>query len=361
MTGAFIIETQKQLSEDPAVTTAFILTQIAMQLNQSMVIPATTVAPFDRPSPTSRAINSLYFASLGFSLANITIGLLCLQWLRGLAAQPKGIPARTFLLFRHRRDRAFQEWGAKGMILTLPLLLLASLLSFFAALLISTLSFGWGVAAPLFIIITAILITLFFTTFAPGVAILWNAVLVDTWPEDVTFPPFHSLQSWVVLQGLLTFKRILTYLFEFSTAVTLPALQSAPDWVTVDQFWADWSGSQTQRRISTLFPLALSFGKAEDRDTIYRCYSDLFPSDLFIPALRRLAVYRRIAEQVSSFNEPTLLQVQNQLVRHFASLLNDGERLQDLGSLEVELNMDHFFISAGASLLPTLTGSYRTH
>ena len=355
VTGAFTIETQKELSEDPAVTTAFVLTQIALQLNQSISIPSTTIAPFHRPSTTSRAVNSLFFASLGLSLAKITIGLLCLQWLRGLAAQPKGTSAQNFLLFRHRRDRAFQEWGAKGMILTLPLLLLASLVSLFGALLVSTSSVDWVVAIPLFIILISALNVLLFTTFAPGVAILRNALFDNTWPpEHITFPPFHSLQSWVVLQGLLKLETLLTYAFDLSRRVTLPMLHSASDWATVDQFWTDWLGSHAQRHASALSPLALSFAKKEDQDAIYHCYSDLFPSNAVTPGRRRLDVYRHIVERVPKVRGPTLLQVQDQLVHHLVCLLNSGKHLQDLGSLHVEAAMDHFFISSGIFLYTVL-------
>ena len=345
MTSAFIVETQKELSEDPAITTAFILTQIARQLNHSISIPATNVGPFDGPSPTSRAVNCLFYTSLGLSLTNVTIGLLCLQWLRGLGARCNGIPPRTYLLFRHRRDQAFQQWGARGAVLALPLLLLTSLISFFVAILLYTSSIDWAIALPLYIILGTALLVLSFTTFMPAFTNIRYTLFVQQWPEAMTFPPFHSLQSWIVLRALLKCVPLLGCLKNLRLTTALPALQSALDWVRVDQFWADWAGSSTQRRRSTSFPLELSFGKSDDQHAVYHCFNDLLPAQADLPGTRRLHVYRHMVQQVLD-SGPTLLQVNNQFIRHLASLLNSGKCLQDLGEVDFEW-MDFFYLSSG--------------
>ena len=347
MTGAFIIETKKELYEDPARTTAFILTQIVQQPNSSISIPQTTFGAFVGPSPTSRAVNCLFYTSLGFSLANVTVGLLCLQWLRGLGARCDGITPQTYLLFRHRRDQAFQRWGAKGTILTLPLLLLASLISFFVAILLYTSSIDWAIASPLYIIFGIAFLFLLFTTFTPAFVNIWYSLFTQQWPEDVAFPPFHSLQSWIVLRALLGCVPLFRRLTKIRPSAALPALQCALDWVRVDQFWTDWTGSWGQRCTSTIFPLVLSFGTRHDQDAVYHCFNDLFPAQGDLPGTRRLHVYRRMVQHVPD-SGPTLLQANNQLIRHLASLLNGGKRFQDLGKLDVELRMESFHLSSGS-------------
>jgi len=232
------------------------------------------------------------------------------------------------------------------MILTLPLLLLASLVSFFAALLISISSVDWAVACPLYIILIATLLVLLFTTFSPGLVMFWYVVTKIDWPEHVTFPPFHSLQSWIVLQMLVRPVRIFARITGYKST-SFSALLSAPDWVAVDRFWADWTGSPAQRHTSVHFPLALCFWKEEDKDAVFHCYNDLFPTHTVIPGRRQLDVYRRIVERLPVIRGPTLLQVQDQLIRHLASLLNSGKHLEHLGPLHVEKGMDHYCISPG--------------
>ena len=318
-----------------------------MQLNQSIVIPATSVSPFDGPSSNSRAINSLFYTSLGLSLANVTIGLLCLQWIRSLGAQCPGIEAKTFLLFRHRRSHAFEAWGAKGMILALPLLLLMSLLSFFIALLISVSSGDWAVASPLYAILIALLAIILVTTFAPAIVNLWHGAM-SHWPGDAPFPPFHSLQSWIMFQGLNNCILLFHHIVGWPVSNGYRAYHSLPDWVQVDQFWAFTLASQLQRRASILFPLTLSFSKAADSELLYHCCSDAFPENEVVGGCgRRLGIYRRIVENAKGINATALLRVQDQLVRCFVGLINCGTPLANLGSLIVENNMDFDFVSSG--------------
>ena len=319
-----------------------------MQLNQSIAIPATTFSPFDGPSSNSRAVNSLFYTSLGFSLANVTIGLLCLQWIRSLGTECPGIGAESFLIFRYRRNRAFEAWGAKGTILALPLLLLMSLLSFFTAMLFYVSSEDWAVASPLYAILLALLAVIWVTTFAPAIVNLWYALSIAHWPKDVLLPPFHSLQSWIVLQGLINCIRLLYHFADREVPTAIETLHSVSDWVEVDQFWADWLPTQVHRRASILFPLKLSLAKRKWSELIFHCYSDLLPEDKSMGGCsRRLAVYRHIAQNSKSFVGTTLLRVQDELVRHLIGLLNSGTRLENLGPLTVENDMHFYFLSPG--------------
>ena len=150
------MESQKRLSEDPTLTSAVVLLQIARQLNESIGLPDTRLKAFGRPSPVERAFNSLFYASLGLSLANVTLGLLCMQWIRGMKYESPGTPSDNYPALRFCRYLGFEQWGAKGIIAALPLLLLSALLTFCAGLLAFASDGDWIASIPLYIILPSI-------------------------------------------------------------------------------------------------------------------------------------------------------------------------------------------------------------
>ncbi|KAG6901864.1 hypothetical protein C0995_007090 [Termitomyces sp. Mi166 len=137
---AFIIESYKTLSPDPSYTTNVLLAQISRQLatmsnastsfNTSEVI----LSPFE--VPTSALIcNTLWFLSLGFSLACALSATLVEQWVRNY------LQATESRLAPHERARiiAYLYHGVKKfrmatLVEAIPLLLHVSLLLFFLGL-----------------------------------------------------------------------------------------------------------------------------------------------------------------------------------------------------------------------------------
>ena len=342
------MDTQTSVLEEQNTNVVFILAQIALQLNQSMTLPA--ASPFEGPSPTERAINCLFYISLGFSLANVTIGLLCLQWLRELKAESPGIPRQDYPAFRYNRHFGFQVWGAKGIILALPLLLLASLLSFFAALLFLVSSTDWVVASPLYIILISVVVVVLATSFIPGLVSVRYAAFHVGLSDVAASPPFRSLQSWIVLQGLVKSLALFYRITKWTNRHRFTELSLCPDWGRVDQLWAGWSAGR--RDPSMILPLVLSTGKKEDQEAIYHCYNDMYSKVVEPPpGGKRLDIYRHFVRYGWSLPAPTLKQVEDQLVRHIVGLLNSGCRLQDLGGLGVEIGMDIFYITAGTPFL----------
>ena len=333
--------------EHPVLAAALILSQIALQFNQSITLPKSSTSPFDGPSPTSRAINSLFYTSLGFSLANVTIGLLCLQWLRELKAESPGIPRQGYPAFRYNRHLGFQVWGAKGTILALPLLLLASLLSFFVALLFLTSSMDWLSSSPLYIILVSVLFFVLATTVIPGlVAVKYGAFHVG-FSDVAPSPPFRSLQSWIVLQGLVKLIALYYRTIKRTARHRFVEISLCPDWGRIDQLWAGWANGR--RDASMILPLVLSTGKKEDQEAIYQCYSDTYSKfEKPPPGGKRLDIYRKFVRYGRRLPAPTLKQVEDQLVSHVAALLNSGRSLQDIGGLGIEVNMDMFYITSGA-------------
>ena len=114
------MESQKSLSEDPVVTSTLILSQIARQLNQSIALPDTTLATFSGPTSLDRAVNSIFYGSLALSLGSVTLGLLCLQWIRGMKSEPPGLTSREYHSLRYAKFQAFDVWGARYIMLHLP-------------------------------------------------------------------------------------------------------------------------------------------------------------------------------------------------------------------------------------------------
>ncbi|KAJ7689804.1 hypothetical protein B0H17DRAFT_859838, partial [Mycena rosella] len=81
---AFLIESYKTLSPDQGAITIAILAQISLQLQGGSNVSAVDVAPLMTVRPTSAALvcNTLWFLSLGFSLACALISTLVEQWSR---------------------------------------------------------------------------------------------------------------------------------------------------------------------------------------------------------------------------------------------------------------------------------------
>jgi len=225
------MESLGKLEEDPASLSVVLLAQLIKQVNQSAQLPNIESQPFVSASSRDEVVNALWFTSLALSLANVTIGLLCLQWIQEFNKQGDLFDDAEYFTLRAAREHGLKHWGAKAIISTLPVLLIASIVTFFIGLLV----FIWGltpkIVVPVFIILLATCALLIFTTFGPA----FIARRQSSRRASKSAPmPFRSLQSWLVLRVTVFF----THMF---TADWASAVFDCPDWLSLDRLWASWS------------------------------------------------------------------------------------------------------------------------
>ena len=342
--GGFVVESQKGLSEDPAITSAVILLQIARQLNESIGLPNTDFMAFGGPSPVERAFNSLFYASLGLSLANVTLGLLCLQWIRGMRHEPPGVPRRQYPDLRYTRYLGFERWGAKGIISALPLLLLAALLTFFVGLLTFASHGDWISSIPLYIVLLSVFAIVLFTTFVPGLVVILNSAFRKG-SEFPSVPPFRSLQSWIAMQGFIHIFQAVNRIFKVNPFGAFVSLRKCLDWGQLDQLWTRWSVIEPEDSI--FFPLILSTGTLDDMNTISNICEEVFSQE-DDPKFRKLAVLKQLASYGTLLPATTLGDISELLITELVALINVGTSLDALSSaFEIEKKMVLDFVPTG--------------
>ena len=346
MTATFIIESQKDLSEDPAKTAAVLLSFIAMQFNGSASPPSTSIELFNRAPPIARAITSLFYVSLALSLANVTLGLLSLQWIRDLTFEPPGILDKDFLHFRCVRYDGFRKGGGKGVIVVLPVILLLSLGTFFAGLLIYVSDMDWTVAIPLYVVLTAVFTIMAFTTVIPSFVVVFHTSFHSAGDKSAftSMPPFRSLQSWIALQIVIYGFSILKATLGFQTYDSFRSLRYCPDWGRVDQLWMRWFSNLEKESI--VAPLILSTSNPEDVENVARCYEEIDPTGQpSSPDATRLRVLRNFVEFGPEKLPPyTLGQVANQLISHLVSMVQRSCPIKDFGTFSTEDKMGKLLI-----------------
>ncbi|KAF9053033.1 hypothetical protein BJ165DRAFT_1444946 [Panaeolus papilionaceus] len=134
---AFVVESQQLLEEDPAITTALLLSQIASQLagnSSQQDTLQTTLEPFDDESLAQAfRVNSLLFVSLVLSLATALFGIMVLQWIRAFRKR-ESLSYKQLLCLRQSRYQSLVKWKIPEIVTMLPVLLQVSLVIFFAGL-----------------------------------------------------------------------------------------------------------------------------------------------------------------------------------------------------------------------------------
>lgn len=146
--------------------TVILLSQIATQLGAN--ISATSTAKSSPDVVFSRRLNALWFASLVFSLAAASIGILVKQWLRefmsGVASSP-----RESARIRQFRFEGLLRWKVPEIIALLPVMLQMALAFFLVGLLYLLWSLDDVVAGVITIFVTASLLFLVLTTILPSI------------------------------------------------------------------------------------------------------------------------------------------------------------------------------------------------
>ncbi|CUA75552.1 hypothetical protein RSOLAG22IIIB_05950 [Rhizoctonia solani] len=158
---AFVIESYKNLKEDPADVSAQTLLVISQTLSSlanasqpatSMPVSAEEAAPF-RASASTICVNVLWFLSLSLSVAITLVSMLakewCLEFMSGRAGPP-GAQARR----RQQRWDGLESWRMKEVLTVLPSLIHLSLLLFAIGLCVFLWNVHYGVAIPVVIVTT---------------------------------------------------------------------------------------------------------------------------------------------------------------------------------------------------------------
>ncbi|KAJ6550797.1 hypothetical protein DFH09DRAFT_988655 [Mycena vulgaris] len=134
---AFLIESYRDLSPDPAESTVTLLKQIVGQLNGSAnnphyMIPETSIFT---PPVSALLCNALWFISLTLSLTCALVATLVEQWARDFLhrADIRSAPVERARIFSYLYY-GFKRFKMHSVVEVLPLLLHASLVLFFAGL-----------------------------------------------------------------------------------------------------------------------------------------------------------------------------------------------------------------------------------
>ncbi|KAI0075018.1 hypothetical protein K474DRAFT_1571015, partial [Panus rudis PR-1116 ss-1] len=113
---SFLIESYRNLQEDPAEVTVRLLTYISLQLANA----TTTSGPFTTdptllfqqpfiPSSSAGRVNVLWFASLNLSLMTASLSILAKQWLREFLAGEHTSP-QAHLRIHYFRYPGLAKW-----------------------------------------------------------------------------------------------------------------------------------------------------------------------------------------------------------------------------------------------------------
>ncbi|KAJ1307692.1 hypothetical protein OPQ81_001783 [Rhizoctonia solani] len=167
---AFLIESAKNLQEDPTETAAASLQEATILLRAiaaGQVLNSTS--PVDTgfvPSPVAVWVNAIWFLSLSLSVSVSLVAMLAKQWcysyMSGRTGQPH-VQARQ----RQRRLDGLEHWKMPGILAFLPTLMHVSLILFFVGLTIYLWDIHIGVAIPVLAITALTFIFYAMTTILP--------------------------------------------------------------------------------------------------------------------------------------------------------------------------------------------------
>ena len=159
---AFLIESYKNLQEDPQQTMITLLRQISLQTNNYTIVAGrliSAVTPEPTPTPFSAAltdirVNVCWFSSLVLSLSSASFGMLLQQWLREYLYIDRTVPQER-LRIRYFRARGLEVWKLYEIASVLPLILQVSLLLFFVGLCFFTASVHSSIGTATLLLVCA--------------------------------------------------------------------------------------------------------------------------------------------------------------------------------------------------------------
>ncbi|KAH7090921.1 hypothetical protein BKA62DRAFT_663952, partial [Auriculariales sp. MPI-PUGE-AT-0066] len=174
--SAFLIESSKQLKQDPVETTVKSILAVLILDGTNFTTPPSLSAQFT-PTNGAKWINGLWFTSLALALVVSLLAILCKQWLVGYnstmqssAGDARRWAARHFVL-----SRGLSDWGVDAFISGLTVLLHGSLFLFLA-----------GLSAYLRGLIWPVYLAILSLTSATGAFYVASILAPFVWPECPT-------------------------------------------------------------------------------------------------------------------------------------------------------------------------------
>ena len=330
---AFVIQVQNDGMD--SVTVA-LLSQLVLQGNQNATLPLAVSASSSSTSQL-RLINAFLYTSLALSIANVTLGVLCLQWMEELVDDAPAAKQETYCDLRVSRFGGFIK-GARPFVLALPLILLCSLVSFLGGFL-AFLGIGdWVVAAPVYIVLAIVLVIGIVTTLWPTISTISAPFFEHSVPSFN--PPYRSIQSWITLQVVI---KVLAWFHEwrYGEAVEcktsiFPArfheifLSKWKDWLDLDVLWASWFPEASAKAF--LLPASLSVGSKEDMDAVFHCFDEWKNSDGHVttPAVSGAAGGRELSVLRYLASETRIRAWETRFMEQFVRIVNCGTSISAL-------------------------------
>ncbi|KAF5353262.1 hypothetical protein D9756_008108 [Leucocoprinus leucothites] len=285
--GAFALESFHGVRQEPTDTTALLLrTLITIQLNATNPQPNLPVDlnPQAPVTAAARRINIYNFLSLILSLSVVMSGILCLQWLREYAQDPHGIPGprHEHLGIRYMRSQGMRKWGVFTILKLLPLILLLSLLLFFAGIIELLLGVDQSATIVASVVVGITSSFMLITTILPAVQSFW----IHFFPtHQLPECPYKSPQAWIFYQFLARPIRFIKWTIAKCRGEHLPDDPTVIDIFNL-QTWSgyDWLVYSNHRRLPAAIANA-GFGvhwlgrmylqEKQLADALYQCIKDL--------------------------------------------------------------------------------------
>ena len=235
-----MIESYQSLQQDPNDVNSFLLQQILLQLSTNSsadVVPSLLPPPFT-PSTTNVRVNVFWFMSLSLSLSTVFVGILCMQWLREYQRSSPLDPQEVISL-RQLRYQGLMAWKVPEILMSLPILLYASLILFFVGLIDLLWSVNLAVAISVTVISALVLLFLLATTLLPSLQLYFISDNQLRKPQC----PYKSPQSWSVhrlVTSVVQFTNPSSSIFKTSfRVVRYKPFFADKSWVDHDKRWLD--------------------------------------------------------------------------------------------------------------------------
>ncbi|KAG8942807.1 hypothetical protein FRC03_002874 [Tulasnella sp. 419] len=157
---AFIVESYKDLKQDPSELTNNLLRNMMRTIHQSSFTEADLLLDYDGPPSRAIVVNFFFFASLCCSLFTAFGAVIGKQWLAhyGRESQLRSPSAKG--IERQRKYMGLEKWKFQAVVETLPTLLQFSLFFFFIGLI----DFMWplNIVVGILILVLSVLTLLFY-------------------------------------------------------------------------------------------------------------------------------------------------------------------------------------------------------
>ncbi|PPQ93762.1 hypothetical protein CVT25_008142 [Psilocybe cyanescens] len=168
---AFIVESYKNLQQNPADVMVILLSQIASRLDGPLNSSAATLAPPNQtpfvPDASAIRVNAFWFISLVLSLTTVLVGIVSLQWLREHLVYSDLSPREKYATY-HMRAEGLKKWHVDKIFTAMPLLLQCALVLFLGGIIDFLHAIGyWTVTIPVTVVVAFTLTFLIATTFLP--------------------------------------------------------------------------------------------------------------------------------------------------------------------------------------------------